>query len=87
MRATRFAAARGYTLLEMMIVITIVGLTAAIASPPFLQMIDQSRRLTALADLEAQLSSLPMQARSSGRDLVLQPQPSKVDIRNAPPAQ
>lgn len=79
MRAERPDAAPGYTLLEMMIVVTIIGIMAALAAPPFLQMINQSRRLTALADIQGQLSALPMQARSRGRDLVLQAQPSKVD--------
>jgi prepilin-type N-terminal cleavage/methylation domain-containing protein len=63
----------GYTLLELLVVLAVIGLMAGLAAPPFLQMIEQQRRIADTADVERALAALPMTARTIGRDLVVRP--------------
>lgn len=72
-RPSRRALQAGYTLLELLIVLAIVGAMAALAAPPFLQMIDQQRRLSDQASVEQILAHLAVETKAAGRDRVLRP--------------
>lgn len=50
------ASQRGFTLLELMVVVILVGITAAIAVPNFSQLIENSRRAAVTNDLMGMLS-------------------------------
>lgn len=65
------AVRAGYTLLELMVVLAVLGALTAIASPPFLRLVDQQRRINDLARVERWIASLPIQARTRAVDLVL----------------
>lgn len=63
----------GYTLLELLVALAILGALAGLAAPPFIRLIDQQRRLADVAQVERVIAALPMQARERARDLVLRP--------------
>ncbi len=63
-------SAPGYTLLELLIVLAIIGLMVGMATPAFLQMLDQQRRFTTIQEIEQGLSLLAIDARAAGRDTV-----------------
>lgn len=67
------SARAGYTLMELLIVLAVIGMMAGLAAPPFLRMIEQQRRVADQAELTRALSGLPMAARTAGRDLVVRP--------------
>ncbi len=69
----------GYTLLELMVVLAIIGALVGLATPPFLNLIEQQRRASELARVERVLRSLPLQARQRGLDMVLRPQGASVE--------
>jgi prepilin-type N-terminal cleavage/methylation domain-containing protein len=74
----------GYTLLELLIVLGIMGLMVGLAAPPFVRMIGQQQRLSDLVVVRQALSGLPMRARGLQQDVVLKPK--AVDAAAPPPA-
>ncbi|GGZ70843.1 hypothetical protein GCM10008101_26510 [Lysobacter xinjiangensis] len=63
------ARAPGFTLLEMIVVLAILGLTTAIVAPAVLRGIDAWKRRGELDALINQVRGLPAEARSAGRTL------------------
>ncbi|WP_024868648.1 pilus assembly FimT family protein [Pseudoxanthomonas suwonensis] len=59
--------ARGYTLLEMTVVLALLGLAVAMAAPAGFRMIQSWRHASAVTDVLRQLSALPATARRDGR--------------------
>jgi len=73
---------RGFTLLEMIVVLGILGLATAMVVPSLLRGIDTWRRQAELDALLDQLRALPGNARGSGRSIVI----SKASLASqAPP--
>jgi prepilin-type N-terminal cleavage/methylation domain-containing protein len=64
----------GFTLLEMIVVLAILGLVTAMVAPSALRSIDTWRRQTAQDGLLDQIRALPGNARASGRPVVLSDQ-------------
>lgn len=62
---------RGFTLLEMIVVLAILGLAAALVGPSMIRSIDTWRRSAAMDLLLDQLRALPGDARSSGKPIVI----------------
>ena len=58
-RATR-AAQSGFTLIEIMVVVIIIGLLAAVVVPQFLGRVDQARVAKAKEDIQAMQTALTM---------------------------
>jgi general secretion pathway protein G len=57
----------GFTLLELMIVITILGLLAFVAAPPFLRYLDSAKHNTAKIEIQALGGALDLYAFENGR--------------------
>lgn len=66
---------QGYTLLEMVVVITLLGLATAMVAPAGYRMIGSWREATAVQQVVKSLASLPLAARAAGRDLRILPPP------------
>jgi general secretion pathway protein G len=74
---------RGFTLIELMIVVAILGTLSAIAVPLYANQIDKARCIKAIADLriiekeiiafQAENQSLPLNLNQIGRDTLLDP--------------
>lgn len=62
---------RGFTLLELVVVLTIMGLAAAMAAPSLFRAIDSWRARDVLDRVGGQINGLPAQARISGRAVML----------------
>lgn len=62
---------RGFTLLEVIVVLAIMGLVAAVATPSVVRGIDSWRRQAQSDSVMDQLRSLPARARASGRAIEL----------------
>ena len=62
---------RGFTLLEMIVVLAILGLATALVAPAALRGIDSWRRQSELDSLLDQIRALPGNARASGRPILL----------------
>src|SRR5690606_24003272 len=60
---------RGYTLLEMVVVMAILAMATAIAAPPSYRMIRSWQEATQVEDVMQQLERLPSAVRSSGNPL------------------
>lgn len=60
---------RGFTLLELVVVLAILGLVAALAAPALLRGIDSWQRKAQLDALVEQVRGLPAHARQHGRAL------------------
>ena len=75
---------RGFTLLEMIVVLAILGLTTALVAPAALRGIDSWRRQAELDSLLDQIRALPGNARASGKAIVLSDDALKGE---APPLQ
>lgn len=72
-RAGLQARSAGYTILELLIVLAIVGLMAALAAPPFIRLIEQQRRIAGNTETLRALTALPMAARMARHDMVIRP--------------
>lgn len=57
---------RGYTLLEMLVVLAIIGMVVGIVAPPLVRSAERWRAHAALADLALQLQRLPTRVRAHG---------------------
>lgn len=62
---------RGFTLLEMIVVLAILGLSAALVGPSMLRGIDSWQRQAAMDGLLDQLRALPGKARASGKPILV----------------
>ena len=62
---------RGFTLLEMIVVLAILGLATAMVVPSMLRGIDTWQRQAELDSLLDQIRALPGNARGSGRPIVI----------------
>ncbi len=60
---------RGFTLLEMVVVLAILGLATALVAPSMLRGIDSWRRQAAMDALFDQIRALPGNARATGREI------------------
>lgn len=63
--------AAGFTLLELVVVLTIMGLAAALATPSLLNGIDSWRARDVLDRVQDSIRALPAQARIAGRTVVV----------------
>ena len=61
----------GFTLLEMIVVLAILGLAAAMVGPSMVRSIDTWRRQAAMDILLDQLRALPGNARGSGKPITV----------------
>lgn len=61
----------GFTLLEMIVVLAILGLAAALVGPSMVKSIDTWRRKAAMDVLLDQLRALPGNARGSGKPITV----------------
>jgi prepilin-type N-terminal cleavage/methylation domain-containing protein len=66
----------GFSLLELIIALTIMGLLGALAMPSLIRITDRTRFSLDRQDLERQLDQLPQIAVSQGRNLVLTSTPT-----------
>lgn len=71
MTSTARRVSWGFTLLEMVVVLSILGLTSAIAVPAALRGIDTWQRRGEAEAVLDQIRGLPASARAQGRDLVI----------------
>lgn len=62
---------RGFTLLEMIVVLAILGLATALVAPSMLRGLDSWRRQAAIDALLDQLRALPGEARARGKPIVI----------------
>jgi len=60
---------RGFTLLEMLLVLVILGMAAAVVAPPLARTVDRMREATSRDDVARAVSRLPLEARRQGRAL------------------
>lgn len=61
----------GFTLLEMIVVLAILGLATALVAPSMLRGIDTWRRKAAMDALLDQIRALPGNARNAGRPVLI----------------
>lgn len=67
------SAAAGYTLLEMVVVVSLLGLATAMVAPAGYRMIGSWREATRVNDVAKALAALPATARAQGRQLRMLP--------------
>lgn len=60
-------AVAGYTLLEMVVVLAIIGLVMSLAAPPLFKTVERYRERVALEDVQRQLQRLPVLVARLGR--------------------
>ncbi len=70
-KAASAGLAFGYTLLELLVVLAIMGMVAAMAAPPTLRFVESWRSDARFKDAARQFDRLPMHARRGGRAMVL----------------
>ncbi len=64
-------AGKGFTLLEMVVVLSILGMATAIAAPAVLRSIDTWQRQGQIEGLLDQIRGLPAVARAQGREVMI----------------
>lgn len=74
-------AAAGYTLLEMVVVMAIVAMAAAVAAPMGYRMIASWRNATQVQDVIGQIEQLPSTVRDSGNPLQAGPKENPLPIK------
>jgi prepilin-type N-terminal cleavage/methylation domain-containing protein len=67
----RLAHVRGFTLLELLVVLALIAAIVGMAMPNFSRMLDSFSRNTAWRAVESELSDLPFRAFTAGRALRL----------------
>ena len=67
MRPNSLRAAAGFTLLELLVVLAIIGLLLAVTTPIFSQVYARARFALDREDVEQQLLVLPVKVRDAGR--------------------
>lgn len=70
---------RGFTLLEMLFVLVVVGLLVGLTVPRFAAGLEQRELITQRADIEDQLRELPRRVRLTAHPVVL---PKDMDVRD-----
>ncbi len=73
----RQSAARGFTLLELLIVLSLLGLLSALVAPRMLGWVESAQQRQRLQALRQELQALPQQAFLSGTPLHWQGQPDQ----------
>jgi len=63
------AGRRGFTLLELLVVLAIIAVLSAMVGPAVWRSLDAAAQRGAAADLQAQLAALPLAAFAAGRPL------------------
>jgi prepilin-type N-terminal cleavage/methylation domain-containing protein len=58
---------RGFSLLEMLVVLVILGMAAALVAPPLARTVERVRESGEREDIARRLGALPAQVRSEGR--------------------
>lgn len=76
----------GFTLLELLFVMFIVGLLVGLIAPRFGPRLDRMERLSQMQDLEDQLRQLPRRARLAGRNIELPKDLGMADLGDGAPA-
>lgn len=67
----RAAATRGFTLMEMLVVLTVIGLIAGLATPNLRKLADSVERVTRHDGLVADIAGLPYRAFAMGQGFEL----------------
>lgn len=65
------ATGAGYTLLELLVVLAILGMVTALAVPPLLRTVEAWQRQADIDAVMEQVRGLPMRARSLGHAIVI----------------
>ena len=73
-RLTRSARQAGFTLIEILIALTIIGAIGALALPPLAEMYDRISYSLAREDVEREIANLGEKARHEGHSLDLETQ-------------
>ncbi len=63
--------APGYTLLELLVVLAVMGMVSAIVAPPIARQVEAWRAETVFRDASRQMERLPAAARRAGQRLVM----------------
>jgi len=74
----RSTSSRGYTLLEMVVVLAIMALVTGVAAVRVFSLISSWRERTQLESIEQQFAHLPVLARQRGQEILLPPPASSV---------
>ncbi len=78
-------ALAGFTLLEMLLVLFVIGLMAGLIGPRFGARVEHIERQSRMKEIEDQLRQLPRRARLSGRSIVL-PKDMREELADGEPA-
>lgn len=79
------AVARGFTLLEMLVVLVVLSMAAAVVAPPLARTVERVRETGDRDDVFRALEALPALARANGRPMVFRAaEPMQVGGRDWP---